>query len=1008
MSGGSTVSNWSDRVPPTAMSISGTGTVPYEDMIELCNEAQKDMWINVPTLATPAFVQDLAQLIDTDLDPNLNVYVEYSNETWNNASPVFGQVLTAAKVNPLVTQNGNQSEMVAQQSAYEEVLIAKTFDQVFGSGSSRVRPIMAAQAAWSQIASWQLQFIQQNYGPPSQFIYASAVAPYVALPSGVNVAGLTINQIFTGLNQYLKSDVVPWIQSDAAVARQYGVPLVAYEGGQAMQPQANDLNFSVLQQAQNDPRMYQLYVALIEDWQAAGGGLFDAYQLTGQGSQFGFWGMLPTVLSAGSQKYDALLSMILPAGDANLDGRVDYADFQTVEANYGTTGDYWEQGDFNGDGTVSWQDLNILRQNLDPDGFTLGQFAQQALFGQLSTVDAPTALEYDGYGVTYASSMSFSASSGTVKLNQNSRGQAIVLGGVSYSEGLGVLANSSVSLALDGQYTRFESTIGVDGTANSGSSVIYDVYGDGQLLYQSPTLTYASGAIPIDVNVSGVTKLTLEVLPAPGSNPGVDNAVWADARLVSTANFGSTLPYTLTWQVSQNGTVLSTQTTDSFVFDAVIGTYTIALTVTDAEGDTATASTSVSVVPAVASASHFMLDHSTEGNWVGSYGAQGYDVIGDAASLPGYATVTPSGATTYVAAASTTAPQALDNPSDTFGVAACWYATTSFTVDVDLTDGQAHDLELYFLDWSNSGRSEQVQVSNAATGALLDTETVSSFAKGVYLEWTVSGNILITITRLSGPNAVLNGLFFDPTSVTTTAIVNRSTEGNWIGTYGAQGYDVIGDAASLPGYATVTPTGATTYVAAASTTAPQALQNPGGSGRIAACWYATTSFTVDVDLTDGQAHDLELYFLDWSNSGRSEQVQVSNAATGALLDTETVSSFAKGVYLEWTVSGNILITITRLSGPNAVLNGLFFDPTSVTTDAVVEHDRTTQEIGADAMQGYDIIGDAASMPNAVTIAPSGASAYPSVASTADPRALQDARKTGSPQTGRSLTDPLWT
>ena len=156
---------------------------------------------------------------------------------------------------------------------------------------------------------------------------------------------------------------------------------------------------------------------------------------------------------------------------------------------------------------------------------------------------------------------------------------------------MGVLANSSVSLALNGQDTRFESTIGVDGTSNTGSSVIFDVYGDGQLLYQSPTLTYASGAIPIDVNVTGVTTLTLNVLPAPGSNPSVDNAVWADARLVSTANFGSTQPYTLTWQLSQNGTVLSTQTTDSFVFGAISGTYTLTLTVTDAQGDTATAST---------------------------------------------------------------------------------------------------------------------------------------------------------------------------------------------------------------------------------------------------------------------------------------------------------------------------------------------------------------------------------------------------------------------------------
>ena len=83
-------------------------------------------------------------------------------------------------------------------------------------------------------------------------------------------------------------------------------------------------------------------------------------------------------------------------------------------------------------------------------------------------------------------------------------------------------------------------------------------------------------------------------------------------------------------------------------------------------------------------------------------------------------------------------------------------------MDVNLTDGQAHELELYFLDWSNSGRSEQVQISDATTGMVLDTETVSSFSSGVYLKWTVSGNILITITRLAGPNAIANGLFLDP------------------------------------------------------------------------------------------------------------------------------------------------------------------------------------------------------------------------------------------------------
>ena len=75
---------------------------------------------------------------------------------------------------------------------------------------------------------------------------------------------------------------------------------------------------------------------------------------------------------------------------------------------------------------------------------------------------------------------------------------------------------------------------------------------------------------------------------------------------------------------------------------------------------------------------------------------------------------------------------------------------------------------------------------------------------------------------------------------------------------------------------------------------PAPCRSAGGGSRIAACWYAATSFTVDVDLTDGQKHDLELYFLDWDTSSRAEQVQISDAATGAVLSTQTISSFHDG------------------------------------------------------------------------------------------------------------------
>ena len=210
---------------------------------------------------------------------------------------------------------------------------------------------------------------------------------------------------------------------------------------------------------------------------------------------------------------------------------------------------------------------------------------------------------------------------------------------------------------------------------------------------------------------------------------------------------------------------------------------------------------------------------------------------------------------------------------------------------------------------------------------MLDTETVSSFHQGLYLIWTISGDVRITITPLAGANAVLSGLFLDPPPTTASLVsTDTTTQGNWIGTYGTQGYDLFNDESSLPSYATVTVASASPWTWSATTTDQRAREQVGGTGRIAACAYSTASFTVNVNLADGGVHDLALYFVDWDSTTRSEQVQLTNAATGAVLDTETVSSFHQGVYLVWAITGDVQITITRLAGDNAVLSGLFLSP----------------------------------------------------------------------------------
>ena len=315
-------------------------------------------------------------------------------------------------------------------------------------------------------------------------------------------------------------------------------------------------------------------------------------------------------------------------------------------------------------------------------------------------------------------------------------------------------------------------------------------------------------------------------------------------------------------------------------------------------------------------------DTATQGNWLGVYGNQGYDVIGKPAIFPSYATVTPAGQSTFTWAATTTDPRAFRHQTVRNRIAATWYSTTSFTIAVNLNDGQAHNIALYALDWDNNGRSEQIQITSAATGAILDTETISSFS-GRSLspvegqrergdpghadfgserrrQWPVlrrcgragcrqsiqrqrpggddrrqfvqhhrhgegldrqrrhrlhrdgalhqqldPGALPANYTFLAGDNgthtfsATLNtgglqsitatdvavGTISGSTSTTVTSasLVKRdtATQGNWIGVYGKDGYDVIGKPASIPSYATVTPAGQTTFTWAATTTDPR-------------------------------------------------------------------------------------------------------------------------------------------------------------------------------------------
>ena len=189
-------------------------------------------------------------------------------------------------------------------------------------------------------------------------------------------------------------------------------------------------------------------------------------------------------------------------------------------------------------------------------------------------------------------------------------------------------------------------------------------------------------------------------------------------------------------------------------------------------------------------------DFTTEGNWKGVYGADGYSLVGNTSSYPAYATVAPSGNLNWTWTPATQDKRALQSAAGTNRVAAAWYTPNltsgnSFSVDVNLTDGHAHGIAVYALDWDGFGpRSEIVSVLDASSGAILDSRSVSTFEGGAYLVWNVTGHVTIRVSNSQdATNAVISGLFFGPVQSTPAAGASVSflntdttTQGSWIGT----------------------------------------------------------------------------------------------------------------------------------------------------------------------------------------------------------------------------------
>jgi hypothetical protein len=298
-------SSWEARKRETCSHWGGALGAPYEVAADLANQSASDLWLNVPIAAGDSYMRQLAALMLRELGQERRLYVELGNELWNYAPPydrgrayalqqarrqwpdVEGRVRSWSGGDEV-----GESQMLFSWQGKRTVEMCRIFREAWDEAAERVTCVAAGQiggsAPYYHPSRFLLEspvYVHEAGGVPAgEVVDAFAVAPYISEEEGVidfdssSPAAFIADAIgyVRGEGIYGGDSDEPGlrflIRSDRALAAEFGLPLVAYEGGQHFVGSRFTRD-----RVNTHPDMYELYRALFEVWQEEGGGLFVHY-----------------------------------------------------------------------------------------------------------------------------------------------------------------------------------------------------------------------------------------------------------------------------------------------------------------------------------------------------------------------------------------------------------------------------------------------------------------------------------------------------------------------------------------------------------------------------------------------------------------------------------------------------------------------------------------------------------------------------------------------------------
>ena len=307
---GSPYVTWDDY--PSVNESTQTRAVAPELMVELANRVGADPWFTIPHQADDDFVRRFAEVVRDNLRPGLKAYVEYSNELWNSAGG-FGQTqwvrarAMELKLADLDWVGGGRYQ------ARRSVQIFRIWEDVFGAeAGTRIVKVLGLMVANLNLGRDMLAWRDEVTGDRAAGSYADAVAvaPYFGCadawvpgdkheyapwdpPAVSRVKAGGVDRLLQACQHQIDTSTRKMIIDTKQLADEYGLAMVAYEGGQHLVvPDRSDTTLlSLFHAANRHQRMRDLYAHYLHQWQELGGGAFQLFLSAERMSVYGAWGL---------------------------------------------------------------------------------------------------------------------------------------------------------------------------------------------------------------------------------------------------------------------------------------------------------------------------------------------------------------------------------------------------------------------------------------------------------------------------------------------------------------------------------------------------------------------------------------------------------------------------------------------------------------------------------------------------------------------------------------------